>query len=84
MTDRARWRASLAGGAVVLAAVTALLEGVRRSVADVEAGVEDVWAAGQRLAGVTQITHLLDDTVREAAQLRAAVAPTADPTPQEQ
>ena len=56
------WRASLAGGVVVAAAVWGLLEVLRRAVNDVDGAVEEVWTAGKRLAQNTQTTHLLVGT----------------------
>lgn len=57
-----RWRATLAAGAIVLAAVVSLLEALRRAVADVEAAVDQVWTAGKQLAQQTQAGHLLQTT----------------------
>lgn len=68
-----RWSATLVGGVVVLGAVTGLLEALRRSVGEVERGVDAVWAAGQRLASVTQIAHLTTETRRLSAELRRSV-----------
>lgn len=83
--DVAAWRASLAGGLVVAGAVWVLLEGVRRSAADVERSVEDVWTAGKRLAQNTQAAHLLDGTrdggVALLAELERHRDPTGDSTP---
>ena len=63
------WRASLAGGLVVAAAVWGLLEGVRRGAAQVEEAVDDVWTAGKRLAQNTQTSHLLTATHGRGAEL---------------
>jgi hypothetical protein len=71
-TER-RWAATLAGGVVVLVAVTGLLEALRRSVLEVDRRVDALWNSGQRLAGVTQAAHLLGETGRRSGQLRAAL-----------
>ncbi|MDP9397445.1 MAG: hypothetical protein M3P96_06280 [Actinomycetota bacterium] len=68
-----RWGATLVGGVVVLGAVSGLLEALRRSVGQVERRVDGVWAAGQRLASVTQIGHLTTGTRRLTAELRESV-----------
>jgi hypothetical protein len=67
--DLAAWRASLAGGLVVAGAVWALLEALRRAVADVDEAVEGVWTAGKRLAQNTQTAHLLTATRDEGVAL---------------
>lgn len=65
----AAWRASLAGGLVVAGAVWGLLEGVRRSAADVDEAVEALWTAGKRLAQNTQTAHLLVGTRERGTEL---------------
>lgn len=69
-TDR-RWRATLAGGAVVLVAVGGLLEALRRAALDVDEAVDGVWSAGKRLAQNTQAAHLLQTTKARTGALRA-------------
>ena len=68
-----RWQLTLVGGVVVLAAVTGLLEGLRRSVAAVERRVDVVWLAGKRLAGVTQMSHVAVQLRGRTGELRASV-----------
>lgn len=65
---------TLAGGVVVLGAVSGLLEALRRSVQDVDRAVTDVWTVGQRLAQNTQSAHLLETTRMRSAQLREELA----------
>jgi hypothetical protein len=65
-----RWRRTLAGGVVVLAAVGGLLEALRRAVLEVDAAVDRVWTAGKRLAQNTQAAHLLHETKARTATLR--------------
>ncbi len=65
-----RWRWTLAGGALVLAVVVALLEALRRAVRDVDAAVDRVWTAGKRLAQNTQAAHQLHDTKGRTGALR--------------
>ncbi len=67
------WCATLVGGLVVAAVVCSLLERLRRAVAQVERGVDDVWAAGQRVAHNTATTHLLTTTKQSSAELLEAV-----------
>lgn len=57
----------------MLAAVTGLLEALRRSVLEVDRRVDALWTSGQRLAGVTQAAHLLSETGRRSAELRAGL-----------
>lgn len=72
-SDEAAWRGTLAIGVVVAGIVWGLLEVLRRAVDDVERGVDEVWAAGQRVARNTQTTHLLGETSKSAAQLLAGL-----------
>jgi hypothetical protein len=69
-----RWRASLVGGVVVLGAVWALLEALRRAVLDLETAVDRVWTSGKRLAQNTQAAHLLVTTRTRTAQVREELA----------
>jgi uncharacterized protein YcfJ len=68
--DERRWRVTLVGGVVVLAAVGGLLEGLRRTVLDVAVAVDGVWTAGKRLAQNTQAAHLLETTKARTTALR--------------
>ena len=77
--DQRRWRLTLAGGVVVLGAVAGLLEGLRRSVRDVDRAVTDVWTAGKRLAQNTQSAHILQTTRTRTAQLRQELEGHASP-----
>ena len=65
------WRATLAGGVVVLVAVGGLLETVRRAALDVNEAVDGVWTAGKQLAQNTQAAHLLATTKERTGALRA-------------
>ena len=69
--DAAAWRASLAGGLVVAAAVWGLLEALRRAANDVDSAVEDVWTAGKRVAQNTQTSHLLEGAKAAGVDLLA-------------
>jgi len=71
--DDAAWTGTLVAGVVVAGVVWGLLETLRRSVVRVEAAVDEVWAAGQRVARNTQTTHLLSGTARHSAELRDAL-----------
>jgi hypothetical protein len=66
-----------AGGLVVLVAVGALLETLRRSVADVETSVEHLWETGKRLAQNTQAVHLLRQTEQLSTELTNELAEPA-------
>lgn len=66
-----RWRATLAGGVVVLVAVGGLLETLRRAALDVNEAVEGVWTAGKQLAQNTHAAHLLETTKERTGALRA-------------
>lgn len=65
------WRATLAGGVVVLVAVGGLLETLRRAAVDVNEAVDGVWTAGKQLAQNTQAAHLLQTTKERTGALRA-------------
>lgn len=62
----AAWWATLGGGLVVALVVWALLEVLRRAVADVREGVDDVLRMGGRLAQNTWTVQLLRMTVARA------------------
>lgn len=72
-TDQTLWWVTLGIGLVVALVVTALLEMLRRTVVQVQRGVEDVWAAGQRVAQNTQTSHLLSTTKERGGDLVAAL-----------
>lgn len=72
------WKLTLAAGLVAELVVWGLLEQLRRTVAEVDEGVDTLWTAGQRLAQNTQASHLLGrvgaqgtDLVDELARHRA-------------
>lgn len=67
--DQTAWLITLAVGLVVALVVWALLEALRRTVNQVEAGVDTLWAMGQRVARNTQTTHLLGTTADRGADL---------------
>lgn len=67
------WRATLAGGVVVLVAVGGLLETLRRAALDVDQSVDGVWRAGKQLAQNTQAAHLLETTKQRTRALRATL-----------
>lgn len=56
------WRGTLVAGLGVAVVVTGLLETLRRTVDEVDAAVDRVWAAGQGVAQNTQTAHLLAGT----------------------
>jgi hypothetical protein len=64
------WVITLAVGLVVALVVTALLEILRRTVLNVEKGVDDVWTSGKLVAQNTQTTHLLQGTRAGGLELR--------------
>ncbi len=57
--DLAAWRVTLAAGLVAELVVWGLLEQLRRTVVEVDEGVDTLWTAGQRLAQNTQVIHVL-------------------------
>jgi hypothetical protein len=63
------WWASLGGGLIIVLAVWALLESLRRTVDEVDRAVDDVWTMGKRLAGNTQTTHMLGSTKELGVEL---------------
>lgn len=71
--DGRAWAGTLVAGGAVAGVVWALLEALRRSVLEVERGVDAVWAAGQQVAANTQTTHLLGTTREHCAALLAAL-----------
>jgi hypothetical protein len=71
--DVRAWWLTLAAGLVVALVVTALLEWLRRTVLDVERGVDAIWTAGKRVAQNTQTTHVLQTTKSRGLDLREEV-----------
>lgn len=63
------WWLSLAAGLVVALVVWFLLEWLRRTVLQVETGVEAVWTMGKRVAQNTQTTHLFGTTKARGIEL---------------
>ena len=61
-TNETLWWITLGVGLVVALVVWFLLEWLRRTVLDIERGVDEVWTMGKRLAQNTQATHLLQTT----------------------
>jgi len=65
------WGIGLAIGLVVAAVVWTLLELLRRTVNDVDAGATAIWTAGKLVAQNTQTTHLLQTTKARGGDLLA-------------
>lgn len=63
------WWVALALGLVVALVVWALLETLRRTVRQIDAGVTAVWTMGKRLAQNTQTTYLLATTKARGTDL---------------
>lgn len=72
-SNQTAWWITLAVGLVVALVVWALLEALRRTVNQVEAGVDELWDMGQRVAQNTQTTHLLGTTVARGTELAEEV-----------
>ena len=68
-SNQTAWWITLAVGLVVAIVVWALLEKLRRTVNDIEAGIDVLWATGQQVARNTQTSHLLGATVERGAEL---------------
>ncbi len=68
-TNETLWWITLGVGLVVALVVTFLLEWLRRTVLQIDRGVDDVWTMGKRLAGNTQATHLLQTTKARGVDL---------------
>ena len=68
-SNQTAWWITLAVGLVVAVVVWALLEKLRRTVNEVEAGVDELWETGQRVARNTQTSHLLGTTVVRGGEL---------------
>jgi uncharacterized protein HemY len=67
--QEAAWWISLAIGLVVALVVLFLLEWLRRTVKDVEAGVDRVWTMGKRVAQNTATSHMLVSTKELGGEL---------------
>lgn len=67
--NQTAWWITLAIGLVVALVVWALLEVLRRTVNEVERGVDDLWESGQFVAQNTQTSHLLGATVARGTDL---------------
>ncbi|MEJ7793099.1 MAG: hypothetical protein WKF65_14105 [Gaiellaceae bacterium] len=65
------WGLGLAIGLVVAVVVWTLLELLRRTVNDVDAGTTAIWTAGKLVAQNTQTTHLLQTTKARGGDLLA-------------
>jgi len=65
------WGLGLAIGLVVAVVVLTLLELLRRTVKDVDAGTTAIWTAGKLVAQNTQTTHLLQTTKARGGDLLA-------------
>lgn len=63
------WWITLAVGLVVAIVVWGLLETLRRTVNEVERGVNEVWTMGKRLAQNTATTHTLGVTHDRGGEL---------------
>lgn len=72
-SNQTAWWITLGIGLVVALVVWALLEILRRTVNDVEHGVDELWRTGQMVAQNTQTTHLLGTTVERGTELVAEV-----------
>ena len=65
------WGLGIAIGLVVAVVVWTLLELLRRTVKDVDAGTTAIWTAGKLVAQNTQTTHLLQTTKARGGDLLA-------------
>jgi len=68
-SNQTAWWITLAVGLVVALVVWALLEALRRTVAQILAGVAELWETGQQVAQNTQTSHLLGVTVARGTEL---------------
>jgi len=68
-SNQTAWWITLAVGLVVALVVWGLLELLRRTVNQVERGVEDVWTMGKRGAQNTATTHTLPVTKARGVEL---------------
>jgi hypothetical protein len=63
------WWITLGVGLVVALVVWGLLEALRRTVANVERGVDAIWASGKNVAQNTQTSYLLETTKARGVEL---------------
>ncbi len=68
-SNQTAWWITLAVGLVVALVVWGLLEALRRTVNQIDAGVSELWEMGQRVARNTQTSHLLGATVARGTEL---------------
>lgn len=68
-TNEVLWWITLGVGLIVALLVWFLLEWLRRTVNDIDRGVQGVWTAGKHLARNTQTTHLLNTTKERGVEL---------------
>lgn len=68
-TNQTLWWITLGAALGVALLVWLLLELLRRTVADVDRAVNQVWTAGKQLAQNTQTTHLLNTTKARGGEL---------------
>jgi type II secretory pathway component PulF len=68
-SNQKAWWVTLAAGLVVALVVWALLELLRRTVNQIDAGVSKLWESGKLVAQNTQTTHLLGTTAARGADL---------------
>ncbi len=78
--DAAAWKVTLAAGLVAELVVWGLLEALRRTVVEVDEGVDTLWTAGQRLAQNTQVTHVLATVGAQGTDLVDELARHRTPT----
>jgi hypothetical protein len=68
-TNQTAWWISLGVGLVVALVVWGLLEALRRTVAEVERAVDDVWTMGKRVAQNTSTSYLMGTTLERGGEL---------------
>ena len=68
-SNQTAWWITLAVGLVVALVVWALLEKLRRTVNEIDAGVDALWQTGQGVAQNTQTSYLLGTTVARGVEL---------------
>jgi len=68
-SNQTAWWITLAVGLVVAVVVWALLEALRRTVKQIDAGVDELWRTGKMVAQNTQTSHLLGATVARGTEL---------------
>ena len=68
-TNQELWWITLGVGLVVALVVWFLLERLRRAVNEVEAGVDELWTMGKRVAQNTSTTYLLQTTKARGVEL---------------